>query len=319
MLKVAFVGCGGINAVHQKNVSGFDDVRIVGHCDIIPERAKERAAMYGGKAFSEHEAMYDAVKPDAVFVAVPPYSHGTIEETAAQRGIHLFIEKPLAIDKDDVKRMSAAIRASGVLCSVGYCFRYYDTVMLARKLLKGKAISLVTGTWNGGMPGVWWWRRMDKSGGQIIEQTTHMFDLLRYLCGEVAEVHAVASTGCMTKVKDFDVHDSSVVSLRLKSGAVGTVTSSCVTNYGGGVGLHIMTPEATFTFEDGKLTIDEDGRVTQHLPKVDMYAEEDRIFIDAVRAGKKNRIRSSYTDAVKSFMLTWAANESIRSGMPVKP
>ena len=241
-----------------------------------------------------------------------------MEEAAAERGIHLFVEKPIAINRDVAKRIAASIRKAGILCSVGYCFRYYETVALARRLLKGKAVSLVAGLWNGGMPGVWWWRRMDKSGGQILEQTTHMFDLMRYLCGDVAEVYASASTGCMTKVKNFDVHDSSVVALRLKNGATGTITSSCVANHGGQVALQIVTPEASFSFEGGRLTVREDGLVTEHLPKVDMYAEESRVFIEAVRTGKKNKIRSSYSDALKSFLTTYAANESIESGMPVQ-
>ncbi|MBN2310189.1 MAG: Gfo/Idh/MocA family oxidoreductase [Candidatus Hydrogenedentes bacterium] len=319
MIKVAFVGCGGIQAVHQKNVSKLDRVKIVGHCDILPDRAEARAAQYGGEAFTEFEAMYDKAKPHAVFIAVPPYAHVGMEEAAAQRGIHLFIEKPIAIDYDMAKRIAAAIQSAKIVCSVAYCFRYYDTVALARKILKGKAVSLITGTWNGGMPGVWWWRQMDKSGGQIVEQTTHMFDLARYLCGDVAEVHSVASTGCMTKVENFDVHDSSVVSLRMKSGAISSFTSSCVANNGAHVGLQIITPEATMRFQGGKLTVIEDGRTTEYSSKVDMYAEESRVFIDAVRSGKKNKIRSSYADALKTFLVTWAANESIRTGMPVKP
>lgn len=319
MIKVAFVGCGGIMAVHQRNVSAMDGVKIVGHCDIERDRAEAGAAQYGGGVFTEHEAMYDKVKPDAVFIAVPPYAHTGMEEAAADRGIHLFIEKPIAIDRETAKRIADVVRKSGIICSVGYCFRYYDTVTLARKFLKGKAISLITGTWNGGMPGVWWWRRMDKSGGQVVEQTTHMFDLCRCLCGEVAEVHAVASTGCMTKVENFDVHDSSVVSMRMKNGGVATFTSSCVTNYGGGVSLQVITPEATVSFAGGAITINEDGRITQHTSSLDMYEEEDRVFIEAVRTGRKNKIRSSYSDSLKSFLVTFAANESIQSGMPVKP
>jgi predicted dehydrogenase len=263
--------------------------------------------------------MYDKVKPQAVFVAVPPFAHVGMEEAAAQRGIHLFIEKPIAMDRETAKQIAVAIRKARIVCSVGYCYRYHDTVSLARRIVKGKAISLIAGSWNGGMPGVWWWRRMDKSGGQIIEQTTHIFDLVRYLCGDVAEVHAVASTGCMTKVKNFDVHDSSVVSLRMKSGAVGTITSSCVTNHGGDVGLRIITPEATLTLSGGKLTVDESGKVTVYAPGINTIAEEDRVFIEAVRSGRRNKIRSSYSDAVKSFLVTCAANESIQSGMPVKP
>jgi len=50
-----------------------------------------------------------------------------------------------------------------------------------------------------------------------------------------------------------------------------------------------------------------------------MYKEENEAFIEAVRTGKRNRIRCTYSDGLKSFLVTCAANESVESGMPVKP
>ena len=319
MIKVAFVGCGGIMQEHYKHLSAMSDVKMVGHCDVEKARAEEAASRFGGAAFTEPEAMYDKVKPQAVYVAVPPFAHTGMEEAAAQRGIHLFVEKPIALDRATAKRIAAAIRRAKIITSVGYHWRYHDTAVYARQALKGKAISLVMGCWNGGMPGVWWWRRMDKSGGQIVEQTTHIFDLLRYLCGDVAEVYAVGSTGCMTQVKNCDVHDSSVATLRLKSGASGCITSSCVANYGGQAGLDIITPEATFSFTGGRLVVQEDGKTTEFHPKLNTFQEEDNAFIEAIRTGKKDKIKSTYSDALKTFLVTCAANESMESGMPVKP
>jgi len=319
MLKLGFVGCGGIMQEHYKHLSALGGVKFAGHCDILPERAEAAAATYGGEAFSEFEAMYDKIKPQAVFVAVPPYAHCGMEEAAAQRGIHLFVEKPVALDAAAAKRIDAAIRKGKIIASVGYCFRYYDTVEVARQVLKGKAISLVKGVWHGGMPEVWWWRRMDKSGGQILEQATHLVDLIRYLCGDVAEVYATASCGCMTNVKEFSVHDSSTVAMRLKNGATASVTSSCVCNHGGRVSLEIVTPEAVVRFQDGRVTVAEDGKTTEYLPGNNMYFEEDKAFVEAVRTGKKSKIKSCYPDALKTFDATLAANASIVSGLPIKP
>lgn len=319
MVKVTFVGCAGKQGGHYKHLSAMSDVKIVGHCDVDRAHAEDAAKRFGGEAFTNCERMYDKVKPDAVYICVPPFAHTGMEEDAAKRGIHLFIERPLALDCIAAKRTAAAIRRAKIITSVGYSWRYYKTVAMAREKLNGAAVSLVNGWWNGGLPSPWWWRRMSKSGGQIMAQTTDVFDLLRHLCGDVAEVYAVASTGCMSKVKDYDIHDSSVVSLRLKSGATACITSSCVANHGGRVGLEIVTPEATLSFSRGKLVIKEDGKTTEFLPKVDTGAEENKAFIEAVHTGRKNKIKSTYSDAVKTFLVTWAANESIQSGMPVKP
>jgi len=319
MIKLGFVGCGGIMQEHYKHLSGMSGIKMVGHCDILKDRAESAASRFGGEAFTEFEAMYDKVKPQAVYIAVPPYGHCGMEEAAAARGIHLFIEKPIAIDRETAKRIDVALRKAKIITSVGYCFRYYNTIDLARQILNGSPVSLIRGSWNGGMPGVWWWRRMDKSGGQIVEQTTHMFDLMRYLCGEVAEVYAVASTGCMTKVENFNVHDSSVVTMRMKSGASATITSSCVCNHGGGVTLELVTPELTMLIAGGTVTVKQENKVTEHQTGLNMYEEESKVFLDAVRTGKRTRIKSSYSDALKTFLVTFAANESIQSGLPVKP
>ena len=221
MIRIATVGCGAIQNKHYAQLSAMTDVKLVGHCDIDKSRADAAAERFGGDAFSEYAAMYDKVKPHAVYIGVPPYAHNGMEEAAAERGIHLFIEKPISINRADAKRIGESIRTAGVMTSVGYCWRYYDTVAKARELLKGKAISLIRGSWNDAMPEVWWWRCMDKSGGQIVEQSTHVFDLIRYLCGDVAEVYAAGSVGCLSKVEQYSIHDSSVVTLRMKSGATG--------------------------------------------------------------------------------------------------
>ncbi|MFO7975823.1 MAG: Gfo/Idh/MocA family oxidoreductase [Candidatus Hydrogenedentota bacterium] len=319
MVKVAFVGCGGIQKVHGANLSRNPDVTIVGHCDVDGERAAESASLFGGEAFTDFNALFDKTKPHAAFIAVPPYAHCGMEEAAAERGIHLFIEKPVALTKETAQRIAAAVRRAKIICSVGYCFRYYETVAAARKELKGRPITLATGYWRGGMPAAPWWRQRDKSGGQVLEQSTHIFDLLRYLCGEIGEVHAVGSTGCMSKIDGYDIEDSSVVSLRFKNGASGAVFSSCVNGNHTEAGLDVVCPDIELTLNQGTLTLREDARTTRIDSKTDRFEEEARIFIDAVKTRKRNKIRSTYSDAVKSLLVTLAANESMQSGMPVKP
>ncbi len=318
MVKIGFVGCGGIAREHLKHLRGMSDVKIVGTCDTHAGRAKAFAADAGCEVYADSVALYEKAKPDAVYVAVPPFAHGAIEEGAAARGIHLFVEKPVAIDTATAARVSGAIKRAGILSSAGYCYRYCDTIDTARGLLKGRAVSLVSGAWIGGLPPTAWWRRRAQSGGQLLEQTTHLFDMVRYLCGPVQEVHAMAARGCMSRVEGFDVDDSSVVTLRLKTGAVASITSTCVTNHPTRTHLEIVTPEFTLTLTGCTVRIEEDHRVTEHRPECDMYAEESRAFIEAVRTGKKNGIRSAYADAVKTLQVTCAANESAETGMPVK-
>ena len=295
MVKVAFVGCGGAMREHRRCLSLLPDVEMAGHCDVERKQAEEAAKMWGGAVFTDPVAMYDAVKPDAVYVGVPPHAHGAIEEEAANRSIHLFVEKPVALGRAEAKRIGAAIRNTKVLTSAGYCFRYSDLVAMARRMLKGKAISLVRGCCIGGLPGAPWWRKRALSGGQLVEQTTHCIDLMRYLCGEVAEVHAFAARGAMTKVEDYDIDDSTVLVCRLKNGAVGSVVSSCVSSNGYRMELEVITPEAAFQFNGTSLRVIEAGKTTEYRSSLNMYEEENRAFIEAVQNGARGRIRSTYS------------------------
>lgn len=319
MIKIAAVGCGGVMREHYRHLRAHPEVRIVGHFDADRARAEAAAAKFGGEAYDSLEALYDKARPDAAYIAVPPYAHGDAEEFAAARGIHFFVEKPVALDRATARRISAAVRKAKIQTSAGYCYRYYDTIQLARQLLKGRAISMVQGWFTCGMPEAWWWRRSDKSGGQFTEQTTHIFDLIRYLCGEAAEVFALGATGCMTKVPDFDIYDSGIALLRLKNGAAASVSASCLARHDGRVGLEIITPEAVYCFDSGRLTVKEAGKHTEYRPQGNIFAEETAAFIEAVRSGKRGRVRSTYADAVKSLHLTIAAHESIASGLPAQP
>lgn len=318
MVKIGFVGCGGIAHTHLGHLKAMGDVRVVGACDVNAARCRAFAAAAGCETHADPVSLYEKARPDAVYVAVPPFAHGMIEEEAAARGIHLFVEKPVALDMATAQRVSGAIKRAGVLSAAGYCMRYCASVDAARALLKGRAVSLVSGTWTGGLPPAPWWRRRGQSGGQILEQTTHLFDLVRHLCGPVQEVHAMCARGCMSRTEDFDVDDSSTVALRLKTGAVACITSTCIVSHPGRTRLEIVTPECTLTLADGTLRVEEGDRVTEHRPVCDRYAEENRAFVDAVRTGKKGGIRSTYADAVKTLQVTCAANESAATGMPVK-
>ena len=316
-VKIGVVGCGGIAALHMEHLRRREDVDLVGCCDVDAERAEMLAARYDVPVFKNSLALYDDTRPEAVYITVPPEAHGAVETEAAARGIHLFIEKPIALELQTARHIGAEIRKAGVLCSVGYCFRYCDSIHAAHQLLKGKAVSLVSGACHGGMPGAHWWRKRARSGGQIVEQTTHLVDLVRYLCGPIAEVHAMAARGCMSQVADYDVDDSTVLTMRLKTGAIACISSTCVMRYSGRTFIEIVTPELAVTFDGDVARVHEDHRIVEHHNASDMYANETDAFIRALQQGRRTGIRSTYADALKTLRVTLAANDSIATGMPV--
>jgi myo-inositol 2-dehydrogenase / D-chiro-inositol 1-dehydrogenase len=317
-VRVCFVGCGGIAHVHAHHLSRHEDAVISGCYDINSARAQAFAAKFNAPVFDNFRTLYDKSRAQGVYIAVPPCAHGDYEIEAANRGIHFFVEKPVSHNLETARKVAAAVRNTKVITSVGYCFRYNDAVQIAQQVLKGQAISLVAGRYHCCMPEAAWWRERKQSGGQIVEQTTHLIDLILYLCGPVSEVHAMASHGCMSQVEKFDVDDSSVLSLRLKTGAVASITSTCVLRNANHTHLEIITPERTVTFTGNTVKISEDYKSIEHSNATDMYAAETAAFIKAIQQGKRAGIRCAYADALKTLRVTLAASESMQTGMPVK-
>ncbi len=139
----------------------------------------------GARAWTDYRRMLDAGGIDAVIICLPPSERGEPELTVIDHGLHLLVEKPLGPRPRDARRASVSASAqAGVIAAVGYQWRYLDLVDRARELLAVRPPQLVLGTWLGSTPSADWWVRQVGSGGQVLEQATHILDLMRYLVGE---------------------------------------------------------------------------------------------------------------------------------------
>ena len=313
-IKIGFVGTGGIANHHLRTLAQLDEAELVAFCDVVEEKALAAAGEYGGRAYSHYEALYDSEALDAVYICLPPFAHAQPELAAIERGLPIFVEKPVATSLEQARAVEAAIRRQNLISAVGYHWRYMDTTARAIARLGDEPVGFALGAWTGGMPGVPWWRVLAESGGQIVEQTTHIFDLARYLLGEVESVHAMARTGLMEDVPSYDVHDASVTNLRFHSGAVASITSACMLSAGGHVGLDIYQKNQVLRLASGALTIDRpSGREVVELGNNPTQAE-DRAFLQAVQTGDAAGIRCDYAEAVKTLAVTLAATQSAIEG-----
>ena len=92
--RVGVVGCGGIAQVHGTVLQHLEGVELVGCADIKPERAQAFAETYGGRAYSSMEELLEHEQLDAVHLCTPHYLHTPMARLAAEKGIHVFTEKP---------------------------------------------------------------------------------------------------------------------------------------------------------------------------------------------------------------------------------
>jgi predicted dehydrogenase len=319
-VKVGFVGCGGMNRGHMNRIKAMAGAKIVAACDVVKDRANAAAGEFGGIAFTDHRKMIEGVEMDAMFVALPPFAHTDQEILAARKGIHLFVEKPVAVDLKTAKKIEGEILKAGVIATAGFQDRYQDIVAKLRKMLVKTPAGLIMGYWIGGMPGVPWWRRKEQSGGQAMEQTIHTFDMARYLFGDVKTVHATFSKGLMKHVPKYSVEDASCVNLQFKSGLCGTIFSGCFLQGYGKVGLDIWTPDTLYEYAGrSRLTIKKAGAEPETLSVGnDFGGEIVKTFISAVKSGNGSKLKSTYSDAVKSLAVVAAANESMATGQAAK-
>ena len=237
-VRIGFVGTGGIANHHLKQLAEIDAAEIVALCDVSEDRARATAASFGGAVYTDHHRMLDEADLDALYVCIPPFAHTDAEILAAERGIHLFVEKPVALDMEKGIEVNEAIQKAGVLSCVGYTLRYYPGALMGKQFLQDRTIAMVACDRWGGVPGDanHWWRVMNKSGGQLVEMVTHQVDMIRFLAGEVKNVYARYALRTLQDQPNFSVPDVQVVVLEFESGAIGYVTASCALTHGGGQG-----------------------------------------------------------------------------------
>lgn len=315
--RIGFIGAGGIAQRHLDILTGFDDVSLVVFADPDFERAEQAAKRFGARAFDSHVAMLESERLDAVYICVPPFAHGAPERDLIARGIPFFVEKPITLDLELAEELAVAVRSAELITGVGYHWRYLDTVEEARHLLQDNPAQLMSGYWLDRTPPPQWWWKSDGSGGQMVEQTTHIIDLARYLVGEVTDVYGRVGFSDRAEFPGLDVPTATTASLTFQSGVIANLSSTCLLGWNHRVGLHIFADRLAIELTDHDIMVDVGaGRPVRHA-EGDPVWREDRDFIDAVR-GSENHIRCSYEDALQTHRLALAVVASAKSGEPVR-
>ena len=318
-IRVAVVGAGGIASRHIANLSAFPGVRLAAVADPAPGAAEGQSRrVAGARPFADWREMLDRVEADAVLICVPPFAHGEPELGAIERGLPFFVEKPVAADLATAQNVAAALRDRPVVTAVGYHWRYLDTTDRAAELLAEKPAQLVMGYWWDATPPRAWWVRQDTSGGQVVEQTTHLVDLARHLVGEVRAVSALSRRlpDRHLEFPDADVADASLVSATFATGAIGTFSSTHLPRWPHRIGLHLVSDGQVLELSEFELMVDVGRGRPTIAPTRDPFVAELRDFLDAA-VGGDNRIRVPYEEALRTQRVTVAATRSMELGRAI--
>lgn len=319
-VKIGFVGAGWVATQHFTSLAQVPEANIVACTDVDEDKAAEAAARFAGAAaYTDYRDMLDEQALDAVYICLPPHVHGELETACIEAGLPFFIEKPLSHDLETAQRVLEALEADPVVTGVGYMMRYSDNAARVKGILGQETPVVARSIYACGVPGPPWWRRKEQSGGQVVEQTTHLFDLARYLFGEVQSVYCRPRRGLITDMENYNTDDASACSLVFESGLLCDVVSTCAVNVGER-SLEVFTPDTRAKLSDGtgRLTVERKGETVSYSPDEDLFLREDRAFVEAVGTGDTSGVLSDYRDAFRTHRVTCAANESMETGQPVQ-
>ena len=349
-MKVGFVGAGNIARRHAANLQYMNCVDVVAVCDVDETRAGHLAQPFQASVHVRLDDMFDqATGLDAVLVCSPPTVRKAVFQLAAQRGIHVFCEKPPAESLPVAQEIGELIEASGIICSVDFHSRYSPVLPTFFDLTRTETLSAVHSTHVAGnafspaMPP--WFFLQEKSGGHVMDQAIHTIDLLRYLVGEIAEVHTLANNLAVPVTDTFNIADTTCTLIQFVNG----ITASHLHSWGS----RISKQDMTFIGRNLQLHLRPFAppRLTGHrwsdhgdLEKVDVQCaegpgmgREDRAvdldsptppdpphygalktFLNAVSSKQPGLVKSDFMDAAKTLSVVLAMNQSAATGQPIQ-
>ena len=229
-LRTAILGCGGFANKHASNFLTLpDQFELVAFCDVDQSKAAAYNNQYGrGKAqvFTDQRDLFDRAALDLVVICLPPFGHTDEVERAAERGIHVFIEKPIALSSEHAWRMVEAAERAAIKTQVGFMFRFGAAIEALKTMIEtGQAgpVGLMSARYFCNALHASWWRMRDKSGGQLVEQVIHMVYLMRYLMGRPATVYSLQNNLFHQDTPGYTVEDVSGTLVGFENGGVGVI------------------------------------------------------------------------------------------------
>jgi predicted dehydrogenase len=221
-LRTAVIGVGSMGRNHARVYSELDAAELVGVADVNLDAAEGIARRFGGRAFADYRQMLEAVRPQAVTVAVPTQEHCAVALDVLARSIHVLVEKPLAYTCEEGARIIAAAEAAGVQLMVGHVERFNPAVIALKERLASDALGRIfqiDARRQGPFPA------RVRDVGVVVDLAVHDLDIIRYVTGhEVVRVYAETERRIHSTYEDL-LNGT----MRLDDGAVATLTTNWLT------------------------------------------------------------------------------------------
>lgn len=211
---------------HLAILNTHPDVRWAAVCDNTPLVLKHLQQRMGFEAFGDYRKMFDAVKLDFAVVATPTASHSDVIHAAVEKGVHLFVEKPLTLSGSESHEVAAAAAQAGLVTQVGYVNRFNEVFAAARRLLQRGILGRVS-SFQAEMYGrtvlrptkSGWRSKRTEGGGCLYEFASHCVDLVHFLVGRPDDIRGSK----LQSIYSADVEDAVLSTFFYRDGSVGQV------------------------------------------------------------------------------------------------
>lgn len=318
MVRIGLVGSGFMAETHADAYARIDGVDVVGVAS--PNTAGEFVARtdLDAAAYGSAEALMDGVSLDAVDVCTPTPTHRPIVEAAADRGLDVFCEKPIAGTLVDAHAIADAAASEGITLMVGHVLRFFPPYDEVRRVVLDGGI---------GTPGIararrlsafpaWgrddWYADRDRSGGVLLDLAIHDLDFLRWVVGDVERVFARRSV--------WDRGEHAHVTLRFNDGAVGYVEASWALPPGQQLthSIELAGDEGLVDF-DGEApavtTRTVEGTSVASPVERGGYRRQLEAFVESLTSDREPPVTAR--DAIESLRVSLAASRSAEANRPV--
>lgn len=228
-LSIAFTGTGHISQVHARAARGLVELDLAAIVNHRPGSMADYAAQFDiARQYATIEALLADGGVDILCVSTPNYLHAPQAIAALEAGVHVMVEKPMALNAPEADAMRQAADKSGAKLLVAHCWRFDDEVNWLRRQIEQGRLGKILRTRGYGVhvnwgPEGWFTDARYAGGGALADMGVHAIDTARYLLGDPQPVSVYAQVA--TQYTDYDVDDSGVIWVNWEDGAMSIVES----------------------------------------------------------------------------------------------
>ncbi len=345
-LRMAIIGCGGIAQTHLGVLKNFPDVEIVAAVDVDPDRLNVMRRKWEVSAvFENWKTMLKQIKPDAVNVCTPNGVHAQPTIDALNAGAHAIVEKPMAMNPGECRKMIDAASKNGRKLAVGFQYRYHPNTDFITRARDDGALGNVMfvkcqalrrrGIPNWGVFG----RKELQGGGPMIDIGVHLIEMAHYAMGSPEPIAAsgntwtymgnkksdVASMWPNWDYKTYTVEDLAIGQIRFDNGAILQIEASFAAHIEkdiwnftlvGDKGGASWDPPGLFSDRAGTMLNSTPGYLSSKTDFPSLFASKLRNFVDGCLRGTP--LRASGGEGLAVQKMLDGVYRSAEAGMEVR-